>query len=117
MTTQEVANRLVELCRQGQIEAAQTELYANDCSSLEPENSPMGNVNGLPAIIDKSRHFETMIEEFHSATISDPLVAGNCFSISWLMDVTMKGMGRRAMDEICVYRVKDGKIVCEQFFY
>ena len=45
MTTQEVANRLVELCRQGQIEAAQTELYANDCSSLEPENSPMVNVN------------------------------------------------------------------------
>ena len=117
MTTQEVAGRLVELCRQGQIEAAQKELYADDCISLEPENSPMGNVTGLPAIIEKSRHFETMIEEVHSTSISDPIVGGNCFSINWLMDVTMKGMGRRAMDEICVYKVKDGKVILEQFFY
>lgn len=33
------------------------------------------------------------------------------------MDVTLKGMGRRQMDEIAVYEVKDGKIVKEQFFY
>ena len=26
-------------------------------------------------------------------------------------------MGRVAMKEICVYRVRDGKIVHEQFFY
>jgi hypothetical protein len=117
MTTQEVASRLVELCRQGQIETAQTELYSDDCNCLEPENAPMRNVTGLPAIIEKSKHFNEMVEEFHGATISDPLVAGNYFSISWLLDVTMKGMGRIAMDEICVYQVKDGKIVCEQFFY
>ena len=117
MTTQEVANRLIVLCRQGQIETAQTELYATDCNSLEPENSPMGNVSGLPAIIEKGKHFNEMIEEFHSATISDPLVAGNYFSITWLMDVTLKGRGRMPMNEVCVYQVKDGKVVSEQFFY
>jgi len=29
----------------------------------------------------------------------------------------MKGMGRQLLDEVCVYEVKDGKIVHEQFLY
>jgi ketosteroid isomerase-like protein len=33
------------------------------------------------------------------------------------MDVTMKGFGRMNMDEVCVFEVKDGKIVSEQFFF
>lgn len=33
------------------------------------------------------------------------------------MDITMKGMGRFTMEEICVYEVNDGKIVREDFFY
>jgi hypothetical protein len=28
----------------------------------------------------------------------------------------MKGQGRMNMGELCVYRVKDGKIVSEEFF-
>ncbi|MFI5135355.1 MAG: SnoaL-like domain-containing protein, partial [Chitinophagales bacterium] len=43
--------------------------------------------------------------------------AGNHFTISWWMDVTMKGQGRTSMDEVIVYEVKDGKIVREQFYY
>ncbi len=48
--------------------------------------------------------------------ISDPVVGGNAFAISLNMDTTMKGQGRAPMAEICVYKVKDGKIVSEQFF-
>jgi hypothetical protein len=33
------------------------------------------------------------------------------------MDVTMKGRGRMNLEEICVYQVKDGKIVREEFFF
>jgi hypothetical protein len=33
------------------------------------------------------------------------------------MDATFKGRGRVNMEEICVYQVKDGKVVREQFFY
>jgi predicted ester cyclase len=44
-------------------------------------------------------------------------VAGDYFSIAWMMDITMKGQGRVKMEEVCVYKVKDGKIVWEQFFY
>jgi len=117
MTTQEVANRLVELCRQGQIENAQTELFAHDATSTEA-NSMMGEkvVTGLDAIKEKGKHFMSMVEEFHGSTISDPIVGGNAFSISWDMDATMKGRGRSSMAEICTYTVKDGKITSEQFF-
>jgi hypothetical protein len=32
------------------------------------------------------------------------------------MDAKMKGAERSTMSEICVYKVKDGKIISEQFF-
>jgi len=34
-----------------------------------------------------------------------------------MLDATMKGMGRMKLEEICVFEVKDGKIISEQFFY
>ena len=39
MTTKEVADRLVSLCREGKIEDAQNELFANDAVSIEPNES------------------------------------------------------------------------------
>lgn len=32
------------------------------------------------------------------------------------MDVTMKGQGREVMSELCVYEVKNGKVISEQFY-
>ncbi len=118
MTTQEVADRLVELCRQGKIEGAQKELFAENATSTEA-NDMMGprTVEGLPAILKKGEQFSSMVEEFHGATISDPIVAGKNFSIAWTLDITMKGRGRTNMEEICVYKVDNDKIVSEQFFY
>jgi hypothetical protein len=49
--------------------------------------------------------------------VSQPLIAGNAFTLTLDMDVTMKGKGRMHMEELCVYEVnKDGKIASEQFF-
>ena len=116
MTTKQVADRLVELCRQGKIFETQEELYADDCISIESDNAPVKEVKGKQAIYEKGKMFESMIEQFHSAEISDPIIAGNRFAIAWVMDVTMKDRGRSKMEEVCLYQVKDGKIVSEQFF-
>jgi hypothetical protein len=118
MTTTEVANALVALCREGKIDEVQATLFADNAVSIEADES-MGpkEVEGLNAIKAKSVQFQSAVEAFHGATISDPIVAGNYFSISWSMDVTMKGQERMTMEEICVYKVEDGKIVLEQFFY
>lgn len=120
MNTEAIAKRLVELCREGKYEEAQRELYAKDAVSIEPEGLPpgaLGNVKGLEAIYEKGHQFQAAVEAVHGGSVSDPVIAGNWFSISMQLDITMKGRGRMDMQEICVYRVKDGKIVLEQFFY
>ena len=119
MTTQQIAHRLAELCNQGNFEQAQKELFAEDAVSIEPESSQgfEKETKGLAAILEKGKQFGSMVEEFHGCGASDPLVAGNAVALSLNMDVTMKGKGRSTMSEICVYEVKDGKIVSEQFFW
>lgn len=118
MNTQQIAARLAELCRQGQFEAAQKELFAEDAVSIEPSATPdfPKETKGLQAIIEKGHKFNSMVEQVHGCTASTPLVTGNAIALALTMDITMKGRGRVKLDEICAYEVKDGKIVSEQFF-
>ena len=117
MKTEEVAQRLVTLCREGQWETAQQELYAADAISIEPYETPNfpKETKGLPAIFQKGHVFTSLVEKMHSLAVSDPLVAGNAFACTMTMDIKMKGHDRMKMSELCVYEVKDGKIVLEQF--
>lgn len=118
MTTQEVANRLVELCREGKHAQVVEELYSPDIVSVEPEGMPNRIVKGLEGIAQKGAQFESMLEKINSSFISDPIVAENFFSCTMLMNVQMKGVPVAVdMDEICVYTVNNGKIVREEFFY
>jgi hypothetical protein len=118
METQEIAKRLVELCRKGDYEQAHEELYADNVVSIEPEGAPgEQKVVGREGLQRKAEQFQDMIEEYHGTEVSDPVVGDRFISLSMSIDATMKGMGRQKMDEICVYEVQDGKIVKEQFFY
>ena len=118
MTTEQIANRLVELCRTGAYETVHNELYSKDVESIEPETAQEPrHIKGIEAIKEKGKQFQGMVEEVHGGYVSNPVIAGNRFSVAMGMDVTMKGMGRLKMDEIAVYEVKDGKVVKEQFFY
>jgi hypothetical protein len=117
-TTAEVAARFNELAKEGNWDQIQDELFADNAVSIEPPGSPgLQSAEGLPAIKEKGKKFNEMVEQLHDGYSTDPVVAGNFFSVSMGMDVTLKGMGRIRMDEIAVYEVKDGKIVKEQFFY
>lgn len=117
MTTKEIAERLVALCRQGQFETAHKELFATDAISIEPYATPAfpKETKGLNALLEKGLEFTAMIEQVHSISISDPLVAGNAFACAMQLDVTIKGHGRMNLAELCIYEVKDGKIISEQF--
>jgi ketosteroid isomerase-like protein len=120
MNTEQVANRLVELCRKGEYEQALNELYAQDAVSIEMPGLPegaLGNAEGLEAIREKGRQFLARVEAVHASETSDPLVAGNWFSVVFSMDITFKDRGRVQMQDIGVYHVRDGKIDREQFFY
>jgi hypothetical protein len=117
MTTKEVADRLVTLCREGKVEVAQRELYADDAINIEPYGTARfpQETRGLAAIIEKGRAFTALIEQVHAFSLSDPLVAGNSFACALQLEVTVAGHGRMNMDELCIYEVKDGKIISERF--
>jgi len=120
MSMETIAKRLIELCREGKFEQAQDELYSKDAQSIEPDGQPdgaLGTVKGLDAIKQKGRQFQARTEALHSMSVSDAIIAGNWFTVSMTMDITMKEFGRITMAEICVYHVRDGKIDKEQFFY
>ena len=117
MTTQEIADRLVDLSRQGKWEEAQKQLFAKDIVSIEPHSTPAfeKETRGLDAILEKGKKWSSMVSERHTMEVSDPIVAGNSFACTMHMDVTMKERGRMDMTELCVYKVKDGKIISEEF--
>ena len=117
MTTHEIAELLVTLCRKGEFETAQRELFAEEAVSIEPSATPEfpQETRGLPAIIEKGEKFSAMTEKVHSLAVSDPVIAGQSFACTMRMDITMKGQGRMDLTELCVYDIKEGKIISEQF--
>lgn len=118
MTTQDIANRLVMLCRNGRFDEAQQELFAPDAISIEPYATPAfeKETKGLDAIAEKGRKWSGMVEQTHAMEVSEPLVAGNIFACTMRMDITLKEKGRMDMTELCVYKVHGGRIVSEEFF-
>jgi hypothetical protein len=118
MTTQEIANRLTQLCQKGDFEAAQKELFAEDAVSIEAHSTPAfeKETKGLKAIKEKGEKWNRMVEKVHKMDVSEPLVASNSFAVTMHMHITLKEHGDSEMTELCVYTVKDGKIISEQFF-
>lgn len=117
MTTSEMAARLVELLRSGDYPGAQAELYADDAKSIEPSWSPDAVQQGREALAGKLQYWVDTFET-RGNKISEPLIAGNFFSLAMHVEVTDKKSGTPiSMCEIAVFEVKDGKIVAEQFFF
>ena len=118
MDIQQVAHRLVELCRAGQYDQAQEELYADAAVSIEGDGQKAESiVRGMAAIREKGKQWADNLVEVHGGSVSDPVIADGWFSVAMGLDATYKDMGRVAMKEIAVYQVRDGKITHEQFFY
>jgi ketosteroid isomerase-like protein len=119
MTTQEVADKLVEICSRGKLLEAIDALYSPDIVSMEAGAPPGGSreSKGIAAIKGKGEWWGAN-HEVHSMKVEGPLVAGSHFAVTFKMDVTFKPQSRRfKMEEIAVYKVADGKIVYEEFFY
>lgn len=118
MTTKEIAAALVDMCRNGKVEEAKEVLFASNIISIEPyEGLLPKETKGMEAIRRKAELFISMVDNFYGSEISDPVVAGDYFSIAWHTDIQMKGEERKTNSELCLYRTSDGKIISEQFFY
>ncbi len=118
MNTQRIADRLIELCEKGDFQTAQKELYADEVISIEPMETAdyAKETKGKDAVFAKIQKFDSSIEQSYGNKVSTALVAGNAIAFTLSMDITIKGKDRMNMAELCVYEVKGGKIISEQFF-
>lgn len=118
MTNQEIAGRLIELANQGDFETIYAELFSPEIRSIEPDTLPDNESKGFDGLKEKGKKWKESLEAFHGQKIGEPIFADNYFALPWTTKVTHKGApGPVEFSELCVYEVKDGKIVREQFFY
>ncbi len=119
VTTKEVADTLVRLCSEGKFHEATEKLYSPDIVSMEA-GAPPGTSReskGIAAVMAKGEWWVAN-HEVHSSSVEGPLVAGSHFAVTFKMDVTFKPQSKRfTLEEVAVYKVVDGKIVYEEFFY
>ncbi len=117
MHTEEVARKVVELCRQQAWKEAVETLYADDIVSVEARGMEGGSpeTHGIAGVHKKVDWWTTTME-VHSFKVSDPFVAHDRFVVQFDVDVTDKDSKKRfQMSEVGVYTVKDGKIAREEF--
>lgn len=117
MTTQEVATKFHAYMQQGAFEKIYTELFSEDATSDETPGSDWTTATGMKEIHEKGKKWMEMTEEMYGGTTETPVVAGDYFTCYMTMDFKPKGGQRTNMQEIGLYKVKNGKIVSEQFFY
>ena len=120
MTTQQIADRWVELVRSNDDETAMSELYSDDIVSIE--NNSHGEYmtyEGIEGKKEKNKMWEEMVSEVHEVKVSEPVVSDRAFACSLYMDVTYNdpAWGRAPMTELCVLEVKGGKIIREEYIY
>ena len=117
MNTEEVANKLVELCRKGEWMKAVDELYSKDIVSVEVremENMP-AEMRGIDLVRGKTTWWEQNME-VHSAKVSGPFLARDTFVVQFDVDVTDKQSKKRMqLSEVGIYTAKDGKVAREEF--
>jgi ketosteroid isomerase-like protein len=120
MTTLDVAQQYVALCKEGKNEECLDKLYAKEAVSVEAVNPPTGEdriASGIAAIRAKGKSWGEN-NTVHKAEVAGPYPNEDRFAVKFTYDITNKPSGQRiTMDEIGLFTVKNGKITREEFFY
>ena len=118
MTTQEIANMLVELCRAGKYEEVHNTLYDSNVVSVEMDES-MGQreVHGIDTVMEKGKSWAQMFAGPVTTWCDDAIVSGNSFACRMGFSGSGHDGNVIAGEEIAVYVTKDGKIIEERFYW
>jgi hypothetical protein len=117
MSLRSVAEKFVELCRQGKNFEVMRTMYAPDIISVEADGK---ETRGQQPVIKKSEDWVSD-KIFHGQTMAGPFynsVAPDQFTVYIAADITRKATGQRVtVDEVGTYTVKNDKITREVFYY
>ncbi len=120
MTTQELAKKYVQLCKDHNHDEIVNTLMSGDIVSVEAAAPPTGGertAKGLEAVKAKGKWWVEN-HTIHSADVQGPFPHDDRFAVRFTYDVTNKPSGMRMkMDEVGLFTVVNGKIVREEFFY
>ncbi len=119
MSTSEVAQGLVFMCREGNFLGAIDRYYAPDIHSVEASSTPH-----LPAelvgidLVKAKNHWWIQSYEVHHYRVAGPFVGQGQFAVQFTYDVTCRATGHRSvMTEMALYTVEGDRIVREEFYY
>lgn len=111
-TTETIAARLVALLQEQQFVEAYEELFDANAISIDPMYQP--DLKGLDGLIEREKLFLSRVD-IKKISLSEPIIAGNYFSISLSMDFSIAGQDK-SISELCIYKVENEKIISQQFF-
>jgi ketosteroid isomerase-like protein len=116
MSTTEVAKKFTDALK-AQTFADAEALWSDDVVSIENMDGPMARLEGKAAVHGKGEWWFGA-HEIHSYSAEGPFVNGDRFAVFFRIDVTNKESGQRTqMDEVGLYKVANGKVIEERFFY
>lgn len=119
MTTSELAEKFVAMCKEGKNFDVMQQMYDEAIVSVEAERRSTGSFEtaGKSAVIQKSADWAGA-HDIHGATVDGPFLLDGKFGVVFEFDVTPKATGTRSKNrEIAVYTVANGLITREEFFY
>ena len=116
MSTKEIAQGLVDLCKAGKFEDAMNAYYSDEIVSTEPMGEePVSR--GIAAVKAKGEWWYSTFE-VHSVVVTGPFVNGEQFIVGFELDTTNRKSGERSlMKEAGLYTVSGDKIVEEKFYF
>ena len=118
MITEQFAEKFRETVEAGDLDKIVQEYFSPNFESIEPAFTPFPHTKGLSQLKEKWEVFRGNIKEMHSRKVSKELVVqGDKIALGMSFEYTNPVDKRIQQDEIILYKVKDGKIISEQFFY
>jgi hypothetical protein len=117
MSAAEIGSQLVDMFNKGQFTEIEDKFWnKKEIASIEGVGVGMAWI-GVKAVRAKNEAWMSD-HVIHGGSAEGPYVGSTGFAVRFKMDVETKSTGERIiMDEIGVYSVEDGKIVCEEFMY
>lgn len=112
-----IVNCFVEICCAGNWMDVYCELFVVDVKVYEMEGLFDCIIEGVDVFIVKGEVYVVNWDIVYEVVVMDLFIFNNFFSVGMCIDVICKDGICEVVEEMCVYEVKDGKIIVECFFY
>ncbi|MBB5441218.1 hypothetical protein HDC92_004925 [Pedobacter sp. AK017] len=108
-----ISNKLIELLRNQDFIGAYQDLFSGDAESFDPLNPHPSPLKGLAKLVEREKQFLSKVSILN-IDVSEAIHAGNYFTIRLFMQFRLNEK-EMFIDELCIYKVADGKIIKQQF--